>query len=100
MKALDVQCGGSHYKDNPIQPIEYIHANNLPYIEGNVIKYITRWRSKNGLNDLKKARHYIDLLIELEGLDGTGRQLQPIASYNDEPRPEDAIYDSQHHPTC
>lgn len=64
--ALDVQVGGSHYKECPIQPIEFIHANNLPFAEGNVIKYITRWRSKNGIKDLEKAKHYIELLIELE----------------------------------
>ena len=64
--ALDVQVGGSHYKDCAIQPIEYIHANKLGFAEGNVVKYITRWKAKNGLKDLEKARHYIDLLIELE----------------------------------
>jgi hypothetical protein len=66
--ALDVQIGGSHYKDFKIQPIEFIHANNLPYCEANVIKYVSRWKTKNGLADLLKAKHYIDLLIELEGL--------------------------------
>lgn len=65
--ALDVQVGGSHYKDMAIQPVEYIHANGLGYIEGNIIKYVSRWRRKNGIADLEKARHYIDLLIELEG---------------------------------
>lgn len=64
--ALNVQVGGSHYKDMPIQPIEYIHRNGLGFIAGNVVKYITRYEKKNGLEDLKKARHYIDLLIELE----------------------------------
>ncbi|WP_043713203.1 DUF3310 domain-containing protein [Methylobacterium sp. 285MFTsu5.1] len=64
--ALTVQEGGSHYKDLPIQPVEYIHANGIPFCEGNVIKYVSRWRSKNGIADLKKARHFIDLLIELE----------------------------------
>jgi hypothetical protein len=65
--ALDVQVAGSHYKDLAIQPVQYIHANGIGYFEGNVIKYVTRWRSKGGLADLEKARHYIDLLIELEG---------------------------------
>ena len=64
--ALDTQEGGHHYKDLVIQPIEFIHANNIPYMEGNIIKYVTRWRNKNGITDLRKARHYIDLLIELE----------------------------------
>jgi hypothetical protein len=66
MSALDVQTGGSHYKDLKIQPVEYIHANGLGFCEGSVIKYITRWRAKNGIEDLKKAKHFIDLLIELE----------------------------------
>lgn len=68
MSALSEQPGGSHYKDKAIQPVQYIHANGLGYCEGNVVKYVSRWRHKNGLEDLLKARHYIDLLIELEGL--------------------------------
>lgn len=60
------QEGGNHYTVLKIQPVEYIHANNIPFIEGNVIKYVTRWRSKNGVHDLLKAKHFIDLLIELE----------------------------------
>ena len=63
---LDVQVAGSHYKDMNIQPVEYIHANGIGYFEGNVIKYISRWRKKNGIADLEKAKHYIDLLIEME----------------------------------
>ena len=64
--ALEAQVGGSHYKDMAIQPLEFIHANGIPFAEGNVIKYVSRWRSKNGIADLEKARHFIDLLIELE----------------------------------
>jgi hypothetical protein len=64
--ALDTQVAGSHYKDLPIQPVEYIHANEIGYFEGNVIKYVSRWRQKNGMADLEKAKHYIELLIELE----------------------------------
>ena len=63
---LATQVGGSHYKDLKIQPIEFIYANNIPFCEANAIKYLCRWRNKNGLQDLEKARHYIDLLIELE----------------------------------
>ncbi len=62
--ALDIQVGGDHYKALAIQPIEYTFANNLGYVEGNVIKYVTRWQTKGGVEDLKKARHYLDLLIE------------------------------------
>ena len=64
--ALLKQVGGSHYKDKAIQPIEYIHANKMGFCEGNVVKYITRWREKNGLADLEKAKHYIEMLIDLE----------------------------------
>jgi hypothetical protein len=65
-KALHKQVAGTHYKDLPIQPAEYIHANALGYFEGNVVKYVSRWRKKGGVADLEKAKHYIDLLIELE----------------------------------
>jgi hypothetical protein len=64
--ALGTQVAGGHYKDLKIQPVEYIHANGIGFFEGNVIKYVTRWRDKGGVKDLEKARHYIDLLIELE----------------------------------
>ena len=64
--SLNEQVGGNHYKDLPIQPVEFIHANAIGYFEGNVIKYVTRWRKKNGIADLEKAKHYIELLIELE----------------------------------
>lgn len=64
--ALGVQVGGSHYKELAIQPIEYIHKNGIGFAEGSVIKYVSRWRSKGGVEDLKKARHFLDLLIEME----------------------------------
>lgn len=67
MSPLDRQVGGSHYKDLKIQPITYIHANNLPFIEGSIVKYITRWKAKGGVEDLKKCIHYLELLIELAG---------------------------------
>jgi len=66
MKASDIQIGGDHYASLKIQPTEFIHANGVPFIEGNVIKYVMRHRQKNGIEDLKKARHYIDLLIQFE----------------------------------
>lgn len=68
MSAKDSQVGGDHYKKLKIQPIEYIHANQLPYCEANVVKYISRWRDKGGIKDLEKVKHYVDLLIELEHL--------------------------------
>lgn len=68
--ALAVQHGGNHYKGMKIQPVEYIMANNIPYMEGNVIKYISRWRDKGGVQDLNKAKHYIEMLIENEEKNG------------------------------
>lgn len=65
-KALDTQVGGGHYKDYAIQPTVYCQVNKLNWCESNVVKYVTRWRDKNGLVDLQKAKHYIDLLIEIE----------------------------------
>ena len=66
MSALNEQEGGSHYKDFVIQPVEYIHANGLSYLEGNVVKYVTRHRKKGGVDDIRKAIHYLELIIELE----------------------------------
>lgn len=65
-QALDVQVGGDHYKKLKIQPVQFIHANNIGFMEGSAIKYLTRWRDKGGIEDLKKAKHFIDLLIQLE----------------------------------
>ena len=59
---LNKQVGGSHYKGMKIQPIEYIMANNLPYCEANVVKYITRWKQKGGKQDLDKVIHYVEIL--------------------------------------
>ena len=66
MSAFDSQIGGNHYKSFKIQPIEFITINGLGYIAGNIIKYVCRYKSKNGIEDLRKARHYIDMLIESE----------------------------------
>jgi len=60
------QEGGSHYKDFTIQPVEFIHANGLGFLEGCVIKRICRHRQKNGVEDLRKAIHELELLIALE----------------------------------
>lgn len=65
--ALNVQIAGDHYKNLPIQPVEFIHANGIGFFEGNVIKYVSRWRAKGGVKDLEKAKHYIEMLIQLEG---------------------------------
>jgi hypothetical protein len=63
---LASQVGGDHYRKLAIQPIEYILKNNIGFAEGCAIKYLSRWRDKGGLEDLKKARHFIDLLIAHE----------------------------------
>ena len=65
--ALDVQVAGNHYKNLKIQPVVYIHTNGIPFIEGCIIKYASRWRDKGGIKDLEKIKHFVDLLIELEG---------------------------------
>ena len=78
--ALDVQVGGGHYKQKRIQPVEYIAANNLNFLEGCIVKRITRWRDKNGIEDLQKIKHEVDLLIEMEkkyGTESNSTQAQP-----------------------
>ena len=64
--ALDKQVSGTHYKGSKIQPIEYIHANGLDYFQGNVVKYVTRHKDKNGKADIEKAIHYLELILELQ----------------------------------
>jgi hypothetical protein len=63
--ANNVQVAGTHYKDKAIQPWDYIVGNNLGYLEGNIVKYVSRWKDKGGIDDLRKARHYLDKLIEV-----------------------------------
>ena len=64
MSAYKKQIGGSHYKNMVIQPSEFINKNKLQFAEGNAIKYICRHNAKNGKEDLEKAKHYIDMIIE------------------------------------
>ena len=66
MKANESQVGGGHYKAKAIQPWDYITSNNLGYLEGNIVKYVSRWKDKGGIQDLEKARHYLDKLIEIQ----------------------------------
>ena len=68
--ATNKQVGGSHYQ-LPIQPIEYILANGLGYCEANAVKYVSRWRNKGGVQDLKKAIHYLEMLIEQDEKDAS-----------------------------
>lgn len=64
--ATDRQVGGEHYKKQAIQPIDYIMANNLPFCEGNVVKYVTRHRDKGGRKDIEKAIQYLEFILENE----------------------------------
>jgi hypothetical protein len=64
LSAIDHQVAGDHYKKLKIQPIEYILANNMQFCEGAIIKYISRWRDKGGIEDLRKIKHFCDFLIE------------------------------------
>ena len=63
--ALDVQVGGGHYKNFKIQPVEFIEANGLSFLEGCIVKRICRHKAKNGIEDLEKIKHEVDLLIQL-----------------------------------
>lgn len=64
--ALQKQVNGSHYVDMAIQPIEFITANELDFLQGNIIKYVCRHKKKNGADDIKKAIHYCELLLQME----------------------------------
>lgn len=64
MKASEKQIGGNHYKDMPIQPGQFIRVNQIGWYEGNAIKYICRHNAKNGIEDIKKAIHYLELVLE------------------------------------
>ena len=65
MTANEEQVGGRHYIEKPIQPWDYIIANKLGYLEGNIVKYVSRYKEKGGVEDLVKAAHYLDKLIEV-----------------------------------
>jgi hypothetical protein len=63
---LDVQVGGAHYKNMKIQPVEFITTNGLSFLEGNAIKYVCRHKVKGGRQDIEKAIHYLQLILETE----------------------------------
>jgi len=65
IRANEKQVGGAHYAVKAIQPWDYIIANDLGYLEGNIVKYVSRWKDKGGIEDLKKAQHYLQKLIEV-----------------------------------
>ena len=64
MKSFKKQVGGNHYLKYKISPVEFIIKNNIGFVEGNIIKYILRFKDKGGIADLEKAKHYIELLID------------------------------------
>jgi hypothetical protein len=64
MSSFDTQVGGNHYKKMRIQPLEYALDNDLGICEHAIVKYVSRWKDKGGIEDLRKARHYLDILIE------------------------------------
>ena len=64
MSAYKNQIGGNHYQDLVIQPTEYIIKNNIPFAEGNVIKYVSRHKQKGKEQDIKKAIHYLSMILE------------------------------------
>lgn len=78
MSANDEQVGGNHYKGYAIQPWDFFLANAVPYLEACIIKYTLRWRNKNGLEDLEKAKHYLDKLIEVAKEEARAAQLFPL----------------------
>jgi len=66
---LNLQHGGNHYKKYLIQPVEFCHVNKIPVIESNIIKYVVRHQDKHGAEDLMKAKHLIDILLEFDYYD-------------------------------
>ena len=64
-KANETQVGGKHYKDQKIQHWDYVATNDLDYFQGQITKYVSRWKNKNGLEDLKKAQHFLKKYIEV-----------------------------------
>jgi len=91
--ALDVQVGGRHYKDLAIQPVEYIHANKLPYLEGNVIKYVTRHRSKAGKQDIEKAIHYLQLILDMDYSEEVDESGNSASEFCDKCNAQDTVLD-------
>ena len=81
MSAYKKQIGGSHYKNMIVQPSEFINKNKLLFAEGNAIKYICRHTHKGGKQDLEKAKHYIDMIIERDYKDEKEKQETWIEGY-------------------
>lgn len=78
MSANDIQVGGDHYRKRPIQTWDFIVTNNMNFLQGSIIKYVVRYQDKGGLQDLQKARHYLDKLIETISPEVPPVEVQPI----------------------
>jgi len=83
ISVLDKQVGGDHYKNLAIQPITYCERNGLSACESSIVKYITRWRLKGGIEDLEKIKHYCDILIEEERSPDRNRQSRELGDIDD-----------------
>lgn len=66
VSANETQVGGIHYRKKSIQHWDYVAANDLDYFQGQITKYVSRWKDKNGLQDLRKAQHFLEKYIEVE----------------------------------
>lgn len=99
MKASETQVGGGHYKDFPIQPAEFCQKNKLPFCESAVVKYVCRHRDKNGPQDIRKAKHFLDLLLEFDYPDSTDGE-EPFTDFDTYQflAEETAIYPTLGHP--
>lgn len=112
MSAFEKQIGGSHYASMVIQPAEYCHLNGIGKLEGDVIAYVSRWKTKNGLEDLRKARHTLDLVIEMEeeklspipyvpvediDITMTGQDIRPQVNFGEPCQIEDDLHWDEHH---
>ena len=82
MSVYKKQIGGGHYLKMKIQPSEFINKNNLPFAEGNAIKYICRHQDKGEVQDLEKAKHYIDMIIERDYADPKEKEETWVEGYN------------------
>tara|TARA_R100000152_G_C6640339_1_gene85129 strand:- start:94 stop:378 length:285 start_codon:yes stop_codon:yes gene_type:complete len=74
------QIGGSHYSSMVIQPSEFINKNNLPFAEGNAIKYLCRHKQKGQKQDLEKAIHYCQMAIDRDYSESSGKNSQAVTS--------------------
>ena len=84
MSALDKQVGGAHYKNFVIQPVEFCQKNALNYCEAAAIKYVCRHREKHGRQDIEKAIHYLELLLEIEYSKGLRESLEGYGEFRGE----------------